>query len=34
MGKQYAPDDLAHRIFVVGMLGICTFIAVVFIFIL
>ena len=34
MGKAYEPDQLATRTFVVSILGISAFIAVVFIFIL
>ncbi len=34
MGKAYEPDELAWRIFVVSMVGIGAFIAVVFLFIL
>jgi hypothetical protein len=34
MGKAYEPDDLATRTFVVSVVGIAAFIAVVFIFIL
>ena len=34
MGKLYSPEDLADRIFVVGIVGILIFVAVVFIFIL
>lgn len=34
MGKVYEPDQLATRAFVISVLGIAAFIAVVFIFIL
>lgn len=34
MGKEYSSEDLARRIFVVSMVGIGTFIACVFLFIL
>ena len=34
MGKAYEPDQLATRTFVVSVVGIAAFIAVVFIFIL
>ena len=34
MAKAYAPDDLATRTFIVSMIGISAFIAIVFIFIL
>lgn len=34
MAKEYAPDDLALRIFTISMAGIGVFIAVVFLFIL
>ena len=34
MAKEYHPDDLAYRTFVISMLAIGTFIAVVFLFIL
>jgi hypothetical protein len=34
MAKQYEPDDLASRTFLITMAGVGAFIAVVFIFIL
>jgi hypothetical protein len=34
VAKEYQPDDLASRIFVITMAGVGAFIAVVFIFIL
>jgi len=34
MGKEYSSEELAYRTFVVSMIGIGAFIAVVFIFIL
>ncbi len=34
MGKEYHPDVLATRVFVISMVGIGAFIAVVFLFIL
>jgi hypothetical protein len=34
MGKAYSPDELARRTFVVSMVGVSAFIAIVFIFIL
>jgi hypothetical protein len=34
MAKEYEPEDLATRIFVISMAGIGIFIAVVFLFIL
>jgi hypothetical protein len=34
MGKEYEPDDLAWRTFVITMAGVGAFIAVVFLFIL
>ncbi len=34
MGKEYHPDDLVTRIFLISMAGIGAFIAVVFLFIL
>ena len=34
MGKEYHPDDLAYRTFVISMAGVGAFIAVVFLFIL
>ena len=34
MAKEYPPDELAFRIFAISMVGILTFVAVVFIFIL
>jgi hypothetical protein len=34
MGKEYGPDELAHRTFYVSMAGVAAFIAVVFLFIL
>ena len=34
MAKEYAPEDLAQRVFVISMVGVGAFIAVVFIFIL
>lgn len=34
MAKEYQPDDLVYRIFVISIAGISAFIAVVFLFIL
>ena len=34
MAKEYQPDDLASRTFMITMLGVGAFIAVVFLFIL
>jgi len=34
MAKAYDPEALATRMFVISIAGVCTFIAVVFIFIL
>ena len=34
MGKAYGSEELATRTFIVSMAGVCSFIAVVFIFIL
>lgn len=34
MGKEYEPDDLSFRIFMISMAGVGAFIAVVFLFIL
>ena len=34
MGKEYSSEELAYRTFLVSMIGIGSFIAVVFIFIL
>ena len=34
MGKEYGPNELAHRVFLVSMAGVVAFIAVVFLFIL
>lgn len=34
MGKTYSDEELAARIFLISMAGVCTFIAVVFLFIL
>ncbi len=34
MAKAYAPEELAKRVYYITMAGVCTFIAVVFIFIL
>lgn len=34
MAKEYDPDDLVFRTFVISMAGVLTFIAVVFLFIL
>lgn len=34
MGKEYAPDDLAQRTFLISMAGVGAFIIVVFLFIL
>lgn len=34
MGKSYSPEELATRTFVVTMVGVMTFVVVVFLFIL
>ena len=34
MAKEYEPDDLSYRIFMISMAGVGAFIAVVFLFIL
>ncbi len=34
MSKEYSADDLAYRIFLITMAGVCSFIAVIFLFIL
>ncbi len=34
MAKTYSSDELATRAFLISMAGVCTFIAVVFLFIL
>jgi hypothetical protein len=34
MAKEYAPDDLAQRLFTLSMAGVMAFIAIVFVFIL
>jgi hypothetical protein len=34
MAKTYSDEELATRIFLISMAGVCTFIAVVFLFIL
>ena len=34
MAKEYEPDALATRTFLISMAGVCAFIAVVFLFIL
>jgi hypothetical protein len=34
MAKEYAPEELASRIFYLSATGICAFIAVIFIFVL
>lgn len=34
MGKTYSPNDLAHRTFIITVVGVGAFIAAVFLFIL
>ncbi len=34
MSREYSADGLAYRIFLITMAGVCSFIAVVFLFIL